>query len=77
MKPIIAKLIAVAPIIAVIVIVAYIIEELVEDFFSEMLSDFVYPITGIIILAILWIKVIPTIQAYLHEDPEKSPGDLG
>jgi hypothetical protein len=73
MKKIISKFIGVAPLIVVIIIVAYIIEEMLEDFYSEMLSDFVYPIAAIAILAVLWYKVIPTVQAYLHEDAPKRP----
>ena len=76
MKPVIAKLISVTPIIVVIAIVTYTIEEVVEDFYSETISDFVYPIGAIVILAVLWYKVMPSIQTYLNEDATNHPKDI-
>jgi tryptophan-rich sensory protein len=75
MKPVIAKLVTVVPVILVVIIVAYITEEVVEDFYSEMLSDFVYPVAAIVILAVLWLKVMPALLAYLNEDTQKRSGD--
>lgn len=71
MKPIISKLLNVTPLIIGVVIVAYIIEELVEDFINEPVSDFVYPVSILIILYILWCKVIPDIQQYLNSEDKK------
>lgn len=67
MKPVIKQLLNVGPLIIGMMIIAYIIEELVEDFVNESLSDFVYPITALVVLYILWKKVIPTVQVYLNE----------
>jgi phosphotransferase system glucose/maltose/N-acetylglucosamine-specific IIC component len=75
MKRIIAKLISVAPVIIVTFILAYILEEILEDFYSEAISDFVYPIAALVALGILWYRVMPTVQAYLNEDSTPSTTD--
>jgi len=71
MKPIISRLISIAPIIVITLVLAYIAEELLEDFVSEVTSDFVYPIAGLIIFGVIWYKLVPTVQAYLKNDPHQ------
>lgn len=68
MKPIIAKLLSVTPIIVVTVLLAYILEEVIEDFYSEALSDFVYPTAALVVFGVLWYRVMPAVQSYLNED---------
>jgi len=70
MKPILSKIISLTPFIIAIAIAAYIVEEIMEDRVSELASDFVYPIAGLIILAVVWIYLVPTIQAYLNKSEE-------
>ena len=70
MKPILSKMITLTPFVIAIAIVAYIVEEVMEDRVSELASDFVYPIAGLIILAVVWIYLVPTIQAYLNKSEE-------
>ena len=71
MKPIISRLISITPIVVVVLVLTYIAEELLEDFVSEVASDFVYPIGTLIILLLVWYRVVPTIQAYLQDDTKQ------
>lgn len=71
MKSIISAAVGSLPLIAIIIIVTYIIEEVVEDFYSEMISDFVYPVGALLVLAVVWYKVIPAIQAHLSTEPSQ------
>lgn len=70
MKSIISRLINIMPFIAGILLVAYIVEELLEDNVSEAASDFVFPIAGLVLLAIVWIYLVPAIRTYLNTDKE-------
>jgi len=66
MKAIISRLINITPFIIGILIVAYIVEEILEDTSSETVSDFVFPIAGLLLLVVIWLYLIPTIRAYLN-----------
>jgi len=68
MKSIISKLVTLTPIIIIILIVSYVLEELLEDRVSEAVSDFVYPIAGLVILGIVWVYLVPVVQAYLAKE---------
>jgi hypothetical protein len=68
MKETIRALLSVTPIVVVIAILAYIVEELLEDFISEQVSDFVYPVTALIIFALLWYRVVPSIRSHYLSD---------
>jgi hypothetical protein len=72
MKKIVSKFITIIPALFVIVVGAYIIEEIIEDLYSEALSDFVYPIAALLIFWIIWVKLIPIVQTYLREDTRES-----
>jgi len=65
MKLILSKLLTLAPMVVAIAVIAYFLEEMTEMHISENLSDAIYPIGGLIIFAILWIFLVPTIQTYL------------
>jgi uncharacterized membrane protein len=67
MKSIISKLVTLTPIIIIILIVSYVLEELLEDRVSETVSDFVYPIAGLVILGIVWIFLVPVIHCLSSE----------
>jgi len=71
MKSIISKLVTLTPFIIVILIVSYVIEELLEDWVSEAVSDFVYPVAGLLILGIVWVYVVPVIQTYLAKEDSR------
>ena len=68
MKLIILKLIKLSPLLIVLLIAAYVLEELLEDFVSETVSDFVYPVAGLIVVGILWKFLLPTVEAYLTSE---------
>jgi len=71
MKPIISRLVTLTPIILGIVLFIYIVEEFTEEVISDTLSDLIFPVGGLVILAIIWLYLVPTIQAYLAAE-EKS-----
>lgn len=77
MKNIASKLLSVAPILVLVIIVAYIIEEVLEDFYSEPLSDFVYPITALVVLAIVWFRVVPVLKNYLEAENKQDKAEVG
>jgi uncharacterized membrane protein YjjB (DUF3815 family) len=70
MKKIMSRLIPLVPGIAVLMIMAYIVEEILEDTVSEQVSDFVYPITALGIVALLWFKLMPVVREYLAQDSQ-------
>jgi hypothetical protein len=68
MKEIIRAVLAVTPAIVILVVGAYVVEELLEDFVSETVSDFVYPVAVLSIFLLLWYRVVPSIKThYLSE----------
>jgi len=72
MKSILSKIITLTPGIIIILIVAYVSEELLEENVSEALSDLVYPVAALLILAIVWLYLVPVIQAYLSKEEHPS-----
>jgi hypothetical protein len=68
MKSIISKLVTITPVSVIILILAYVIEEAIKYGVSKLTADLVYPIAAVIILAILWIYLVPTIQSYLKQE---------
>jgi hypothetical protein len=71
MKPIISRLVTLIPIILGIVLCTYLVEEFTEEMINDTLSDLIFPIGGLVILVIIWLYLVPTIQAYLATE-EKS-----
>jgi len=67
MKQITSKTIAVTPYVIGIAIITYIIEKVLEDVVSEAVSDFVYPVAGLLILGLIWKTVIPVAYMYLRK----------
>jgi len=68
MKLIISRLVTLTPIILGIILFAYMLEEFTEDIISDTLSDFIFPVVGLVILAVIWLYLVPPIQAYLADD---------
>jgi hypothetical protein len=68
MKNIISRAIPAAIFSAIILIIAYVVEEVLEDAVSEAASDLVFPVAGLFILGLIWIYLVPTIQAHLKKD---------
>ena len=76
MKKVFAKLINLSPLLVVIVVAAYVAEELIEDYYTESLSDLVYPVAFLIIFGLLWYSLAPLLQEYLAvSEKEKSDAD--
>ena len=68
MKPIISRLVTLTPVILGIILFAYILEEFTESIINETLSDLIFPVAGLAILVVIWLYLVPTIQAYLADD---------
>lgn len=70
MKPIISRLVTLTPVIFAIILFTYVLEEFTENMMSEALSDLIFPVAGLVTLVVIWLYLVPVVQAYLADDSQ-------